>query len=346
VFYKASDKLVLGLGMYVPNGLGTEWDIYHAPSVNEGWINQNPLSKEKEHYSDHNVINIQPTIAYKLSDKLSVGLGLFYTTGKMTLRQIGLPVVSADPFMRGFSETYLDGDGTAMGANIGVLFKASEKFSLGVSGRYSTDLALEGTSETVIATPQINLTPEQLVTIGGQPNPGIPEGDVSADLPMPLILSGGIAYHISPKLTVTADVFWTNWESWDVITIEGEDFTGADAEADLKQDWKSTLETGFGIEYLTSEKLALRGGFYTVDTPAPPETISPTIPDPSRRYVITGGFGYTMGNISFNLAGEYVLFGETDVEDYEFDNTLTPENYAGIYNFNAIVITFGTQIQL
>ena len=336
IFYKASEKLVFGLGVYAPFGLGTEWDIYHVPSAAEGWGgNQSPLSKEKEHYSHHQVINIQPTIAFKLSEKLSIGLGFSYISGAMDLRLIKLPIINPNPLMRGFSESYLEGTGTAMGANFGILIEASEKFSVGLSGRYCTDLKMDGTMETTIGTPLGNFTPAQLGIIA-------PEGDVTADLPLPMTLGGGIAFKPSPEMTITTDVSWTNWEKWDKIVVEGE----GDAETAVDENWKNTIEIGAGLEYCVSEKLALRCGFYTTDTPSPNETMSPTIPDPSRRYVITGGFGFNTGKINFNLSGEYILFGEKDVKEYELNDALTPENYAGIYNFNAIVITLGTQINL
>jgi len=167
--------------------------------------------------------------------------------------------------------------------------------------------------------------------------------DVTADLPLPITAGAGMAYKATEKLTLVADVSWTQWSAWDIIEAEVE---GGD-NIELKQNWKNTVEIGCGAEYLASEKIALRGGFYTVGTPVPDETMTPTIPDPNRRYVITGGFGLNLGKITFNLAGEYVLFPDKTVEHYEFDfATGVAENYAGDYEFNAIVITAGAQINL
>ena len=61
------------------------------------------------------------------------------------------------------------------------------------------------------------------------------------------------------------------------------------------------------------------------------------------------GLGLNLGKICFNLAGEYVLFGDKDIKEYYLptdSETGTYENYAGLYKFNAIVITLGTQISL
>ena len=167
--------------------------------------------------------------------------------------------------------------------------------------------------------------------------------DVTANLPLPITAGVGFAYKATEKLTLVADASWTQWSAWDVIEVEVED--GDNIE--LRQDWKNTIEIGGGVEYQFSPKFALRGGFYTVDTPVPDETMSPTIPDPNRRSVITGGFGYNIGKFSLNLAGEYVIFADKTVDSYEFDTTTgVAENYAGKYVFNAFVITTGVQINL
>jgi long-chain fatty acid transport protein len=166
--------------------------------------------------------------------------------------------------------------------------------------------------------------------------------DVDADLPLPYTVGFGVAYKASDKLTITADASMSNWSSWDTITIESDG-----GNTSLRQDWENTWEIGFGFEYKPSEALAIRGGFYTVDSPVPDETMSPTILDPNKRNVFTGGIGYKVGKIDFSLCGEIVTFGDKIIDDYHFDDaTGVAENYAGTYKFNAAVVTLGAQINL
>jgi hypothetical protein len=108
---------------------------------------------------------------------------------------------------------------------------------------------------------------------------------------------------------------------------------------------------GAGFEWMVMEnentQLFWRGGFYTVDSPAPNETMSPTILDPIRRYVFTSGLGLNFGKVAINLAYEYIHFTDKDVPEYEFDTeTGVADNYAGNYQFKAHVITLGTSIGL
>jgi len=403
IFYKPSESLVIGLGVYAPFGLGAEWDLMTIPS---SYGNATGFSQENEHDSDHMVINIQPTVAFKLSDKISIGVGLSYIWGQMDLDMVklgfnptleeveiapgmsmsrwaalqaglaqmgvALPALTADQH-RIPVENILSGDGSAYGINFGLHFNLSEKFSIGLSGRYSTDLKMTGTftqnyimsgdptkAGILTAVPDIvfadasdptgTANKMQILSLfSGQSIPNIDNADVEADLPLPMNLGGGIAFKPSPKLTLTADVSWTNWASWDEIVVRvdgGDDLT-------LKENWANTIEMGAGFEWMAKEsdasQIFLRGGFYTVDTPVPDESLNPTLLDPNRRYIVTGGLGLNLGKVSFNLAGEYVLFGDKELpaSGYEFDTaTGTSENYAGLYSFRAMVITFGTSISL
>ena len=332
--FKPNEKLALGLAFYAPFGLGTEYDLLFVP---DAFGNPTALPKENEHYSDHQVINIQPTMAYQVSEKVSFGLGVSYIWGKMDLRKVALPF---HPLFqqRIIVENDMKGSGSTFGFNAGLLVDFSEKFSLGLSGRYALDLKLTGDFTQniytlfAIADQEIEYTVEE------------------AKLPLPWTVGAGIAFKPSPKLTLTADVSITNWESWGDIEIKVEEL---DEPVTLKENWSNTIEMGFGFEFRAldkeTSKFFVRGGFYTVDSPVPDETMDPTILDPCRRYVITGGLGLDLGKVAFNLAGEYILFGEKTVDEYEFtplEEGAVAENYAGLYKFSAMVFTLGTSINL
>ena len=385
VFYKPTDKLVAGIGVYAPFGLGTEWDLI---KLSPEYGNPVGISKENEHYSDHKVITIQPTLAYEISEKLSVGLGASYIIGEMTIDQVvmaqnplsdtwkslqlgGVPLPNIENRLA--LENHLYGDGSSIGVNFGLLYKASEKLSIGLSARYCTDLALSGTvkqtrllpSDTLVV-PSLSTVPdvvfaseqdptgeatkEYLVGSAAQVFSGMSftnEWDVEADLPLPITAGIGLAYKASPKLTLTADASWTNWAVWDEIVIESKDENQDDLI--MKQDWKDTWEIGAGMEYMATNCLSVLLGLYTADTPAPEESISPTILDPNRRWVLTGGLGYKKGKVAVNLTGEWVMFKDKEMisNDYVYDpDTGVPDNYAGNYSFAAYVVTLATQIEL
>ncbi|MBN1894294.1 outer membrane protein transport protein [bacterium] len=393
IFYKASEKLTAGLGVYAPNGLGTEWNLMSVPA---SYGNTGAISKENEFFSDHQVIDIAPTVAYQITDKLSVGLGLKYTIGKMAIDQVMLPqtrlimyqnaggalqLAQIDQLLGGIAqigaamqnpvdpsrimvENNLEGDGSAMGANLGLLFKVSEKLSIGVSGRYSTDLKLKGTYKLTAGMPNyqaqidalaaadpVNVgpyAPTLKATFNGQNQSFGNYEDVEAELPLPLVVGGGIAFKPSERLTLTADATYTNWSAWDEVKVMKDDVELNS----LGLDWENTIEIGAGVEWLAKQmeckSLFLRLGGYTVNSPVPNTTMNPTLLDPARRYVVTAGVGLAMGKIVVDLAYERVIFGEKDIPASEYDPGESGHmlNYAGIYNFNANVFTLGVSVGL
>jgi len=378
IFYKASEKLTLGLGVYAPFGLGTEWDLLEN---NDLYGNPNAMKKKYENYSDHQVITIQPTVAYQVSERLSVGLGVNFYWGKMVLDLTKLainpamPAIAANPTLAGLLmpminqpfhtrmvvENNLDGDGTTWGFNAGLKYDLTEKLSLGVSARVAGDLALSGSMKTAYYLPynadvvntvtamiqggQISQA-DGMALIGAFSGPAADqhmEENVEADLPLPYTVGFGVAYKASEQLTLVADASLSNWAAWETIDVTGE----SGATTSLKQNWNDTWEYNVGFEYKPNTQLAIRGGFYTVNTPVSDATMSPTILDPYRRNVFTGGLGYQMGKVALSLAGEWVTFKDATVEEYDFDmNTGVSENYAGLYKFTAYVITLGAQIEL
>jgi long-subunit fatty acid transport protein len=410
IFYKASEKLTVGLGAAGPFGLGAKFDIIDIPAT---YGNDTALENTEETTSDHQVVSIQPTVALKLSEKVSVGVNVGYigllkspklVSSYMKLNQVAAPEYGAviqgmspgnytsylqlvgmlqllgvynTDHSRLITENIMDGEkGTAWNIGFGLHMKVNESFSFGVAGRYYTDLKLKGTmirklhfpgdyqgayAQTVMgyfATVPGNDMVDSLTALGGiqQIFPGTTSTvtyDAEADLPLPMTIGGGIAYKPMPKLTLVFDVSLTRWSTWDVIDIKlTEQATGASETVAMKEHWKNTYEYGGGIQYSVLDqentKLDLRTGVYMVDTPAPPETVTPTILDPKKRTVLSAGATLSLGQISFSVSYERILLGEATVADYVFDTTGlgTNENWAGLYELNANVITFGTTIGL
>ncbi|MCJ7813746.1 outer membrane protein transport protein [bacterium] len=411
IFYKPSEKLTVGLGVAGPFGLGAKFDLIEIPTA---YGNDTPLTNTEETTSDHQVVNIQPTIALKLSDKISVGVGIGYigllkspklASTYMKLNQIAVPEFGAViqdkspanyPYYLQFVgflqqlglyqpihsrlilENNMDGkEGTAWNISLGTHIKVNESLSLGVSGRYYTNLKLKGTMNRKVHFPGGTFnasaiagvfaylpgaqTVDSLTAIATLPyvrqvftgTTTDTTYDAEADLPLPLTVGAGIAYKPVPKLTLVADVSWTRWSTWETIDINlTNQTTGEQESISMKENWKNTYEYGAGAEYCLLEqedmKLNLRGGFYMVDTPSPHSTISPTILDPKNRTVLTGGLGLSLGKIEFAVAYERVMLGKATVPDYVFDDESwgVNDNWAGVYELNANVITFETTIGL
>jgi len=288
IFGRLDEQWALGLGMFTPFGLGTEWDLLSIP---EDMGNEEGISKEKEHYSDHQTICVQPTAGFRVSDKISVGLGASYIWGKMALNMVKLPINSFAPGWTAMQQEFgkygmdipdlkpnqyripvennLTGEGNGFGVNAGVHMNLSEKFSFGLSARYFSDLRLKGTmTRTQIMQGDLD-TYHRLfeVNYSMYANEDDPEGTATkaailsvfdgknivqeyenVEANLPLPLTIGGGVAFKPFPILTM----TGDVSWTQWSRWDEIAITSDGNTitTLKQNWKDTLQIGGGVECL------------------------------------------------------------------------------------------------
>lgn len=313
--YAISDKLVVGLGVFTPYGLGTEWPV--------DWAGRRASVK-----TDLQTFYVNPSVAYKISDQLSIGVGVSYIFSNVKLK-FRVPTYSslAPPTPAANDGTaQLEADGTGFGFNAGVMYKA-EKFSVGLSYRGLTKIDYSGTA---------TFSDMQALTTY------FPGGDGKTTLPLPSIFMGGVAYNVTNDFTVTADFQWTGWSSYDQLNVdlkEGPNFplTGKPLQGDLssKKDWEDNYAIKIGAEYRL-EQFALRAGYMYDKTPQPDKSVEPMLPDANRNNFSVGvGYKFT-DKISVDVAYLLTLFSDRTVT--------TPTNaFPGTYktSVNLVGVNFG-----
>jgi len=246
-YHSEGSRIAYGLSFSVPFGLGTDWDLFNLQQVQ----NYGNLSSSEypilDTVSEIAILAIQPTVAIKFSEKLSVGVGYIYTNAtKLSFRQpsfsdnptLGTPLGTYQfPYL--ITDTFLDGTGTGYGLNFGVMYEASEKLSIGVDVQYFADIDIEGdvTATTyfpksqnqfdfisdLLADPTLDDATRALFTAARGVYSGATLENTSdaatATVPLPREFGIGIGYQVSEKLLISADLMITNWSTWNEIPI-------------------------------------------------------------------------------------------------------------------------------
>lgn len=122
--YQVDDEIVVGLGVFNPFGLGTKWPATLGSfegSIQTWYIN--------------------PSVAYKIDDEWSVGLGVSY--------------VAASAKIAGNGSSY-EPTGSGFNVNVGAIYKAMPELSIGLSYRINTDIEFSG-SMPVVGTTKVTL---------------------------------------------------------------------------------------------------------------------------------------------------------------------------------------------
>ena len=260
--YRVSPDLHLGLGVNAPFGLKTEYDA--------DWMGRFQAIK-----SDLKTINVNPSIAYKVSEQFSVGAGvsLQYLETELTnsAGQAGVAVVEGDDYGWGF--------------NVGALWQVSPATRVGLAYRSQIDYDLEG-SVSFSAMPALN-------------------DDVTAETTMPDSASLSLFHKLSPTWDLLADINWTGWSDFDKLAIYR---TSGALLSFTPENWDDTLRYSVGATWHTSDRLSLRGGVAYDEAPVSDADRTPRIPDGARTWIAFGG-QYRLGKgsaIDFGYAHLFV----------------------------------------
>lgn len=263
--FHALGRMTVGLGLNSPYGLNVRYP------------NDGPFSTAVTS-ANLPLLDIKPTLAYKITDMFSIGLGAdiytfasFIGQGHFELKSNLAPGVS----------TELNGGGTTAGFNASALFTPLRN----ADGKPLVNLGIVYRSQAILP-----LQGQFLVN-------GAVAADAKTTVVLPQVLTGAIA--IWPirdqtrewKLEYDMDfVGWNAFRSLDVRLSNGT-FTQTPA------NWKTIYSLSLGTEYkwlalesLPSWEIALRGGYQLSHTPIPASTFNPAIPD-ANWHIFAVGLG-------------------------------------------------------
>jgi len=274
------------------------------------------------------VIDISPSIAYKISDIFSLGaaVNIYYGTFDMKT------AANIDPLNTSvqFEES---STGIGYGVSLGTLIKLHERVTFGFTWRTKTTLTMNGTAKNPAFGPV-----------------GAPESDFDRDVAWPMWIAGGIAFKPSDELTITVDAQLSKWaESSDQFVTKYDNKIwkkALEAEGDniIHLNWKNATQWRIGAEYYLTDKFALRGGYYYDPAPAPDETVSILFPSSSND-VATLGLGYKAETFFLNVGFEYLFGQERKVSDDLVDITNPAlgfkNNMPGFHSLDVFAFSLG-----
>lgn len=242
--FRLTPNVHLGVGMNAPFGLKSEYD--------SNWMGRFQAIK-----SEVKTINLNPSIAYKVSDTLSVGAGINVQWVEALLTNripiLGAPLVT------------IKGDDLGLGYNLGALWQVTPATRVGLSYRSEVDYKLKGTSSS------------------SDPVVGALNGPVTAEVILPDSASLSLFHKLTPKWDLLADVTWTGWSDFDDLPIKGT------VNKTTIENWDNILRYSLGVTWHRNDKLSLRGGVAYDEAPVSDVYRTPRIPDGARTWVAVGG---------------------------------------------------------
>ncbi|MBT9589452.1 MAG: outer membrane protein transport protein [Thiobacillus sp.] len=286
--YRLTPDIHVGIGMNAPFGLKTEYDRTWAGSTHG-------IKSELK------TINLNPSIAWKVSDSLSLGAGLSVQYAKATLtNQAGAPGLAT-----------VEGDDYGWGFNLGALWQLSDATRIGLAYRSEVDQKLEGNA-TFSAFPAAN-------------------GPVAASVTLPDSASLSLLHKMNPQLEFLADITWTGWSDFDELRIVR---TNGALLGVTTENWSDSYRYSVGVNYRMNDKLTLRTGLAYDETPVSDTYRTVRIPDESRTWLAFGA-QYRLSNKTALDFGYAHLF----VKDARIDKTESGVTLTGKYEASVDILS-------
>jgi long-chain fatty acid transport protein len=332
ISYAATPKLGVGVGLFAPYGLETNW----------------PLAFDGRFAGYKNILRsiyIQPTLAYQLSPRLSLGGGLDIVLGKVELTQrldladapVPLPGVPAGTRFgqfgiapgTDFANAHLEATKTTVAAHFGAIFKVNDDLSFGANFLTQAKFDYSGTAsftqvQTGLVVPaDIVVTPADTIHAGtpidfllGGPAPGLDlfnpatgvfrAQPVTTTIKNPSQLVLGLAYKVANGWTLLGDYQLTWWSQFNEIDITFPQTPGGLLDRKLFENYHNTSGFRFGAEWAKDAKWTFRGGYLYHGGAAPAETVTPLLPE-GQRNEFTVGTTVKLGQaLIADLAYQYI----------------------------------------
>jgi long-chain fatty acid transport protein len=266
-----SDRLTVGVGGFGVAGMGVDYaqDLYGGSTL-----------------TSYTNMRIAPAAAYRLTDRLSIGVAanLMYALMRYDVAG-GMGMVERET-----------AGSFGIGATVGVLFRPVERLTLGAS--YESRSTFEAFEFDI---PSHDVT---VMTETGPTTMTVPGGTEALDFDQPQLATIGAAFEPIAGLVLAADVQWIRWSE-----TNGDDLPAFDSNPDQtggsrwNMGWDDQIVLKVGGQYAATPWLTVRAGYDYGKSPLAADRAFENIAFPAlAEHHFTAGAGLTFGRTAVNVA--------------------------------------------
>ena len=247
-FYFSSpinDKTAFNLAISSPFGLETKY-------------NKNWPGRFRALNSSISTLNINPSVAYKITNDLSFGAGVMAQYYKANLTNEAL-----SPLLTTGLGT-VDGSDWGYGYNFGFKYDISKDLKVGLGYRSKIDYKLKGI---------VNFEDNVLAS------------RFKAKTTTPESISLGVSYNVSPDLQIVADSIWTRWSRLKKLDIVAQNSLLSNSS---QFNWNDSYMHSIGANYALNKNNLLRTGLAFEKEAMNDRNREPRVPSADKYWIATG----------------------------------------------------------
>ena len=321
ISHQLNDSMWIGLAMTVPFGMGTEYD--------DNWaLAYKGISAEVLTF------DFNPNVAWKVSDKLSLGAGMSiqYAAADLKMKenlqgQIGMPVTV---------DGEIDADSWAWGFNVGLMWSPLENLRFGLSYRSKVNHHADG--DFTLNNPRLQ----------DQPFGGIDQMmgtfDGKASLSAPAWAMATAAWDVNELLSLYATFRWTDWSSFDTLRIKSSGLALLGGAKTVENHWQDTYLVSVGADLRFTNWWTFRAGIgYETSAVDDPKYRTAIIPDADRLWLALGSSFHATKNMQIDVSAAWLHgVGERNLWTTDGSDGKTPEKAGKFEDLDAYL--FGVQL--
>jgi len=319
-----NDDWNFGLGVGAPFGLATSYD-------------DDSIFRYQARLSDVAIININPSLSYRIDDQWSLGFGLniqymeveltnavdfgavcFDQVDPTTCSALGLRPQEAD------GHAQIKGDGVGYGFNVGALWEGHQT-RVGIHYRSQVKHDLTGDAR-FEGRPAIFMDPTQ------EHNP-FDDSRVEAGFDAPDSFSVSVAHELDDRWTLLGDVTWMGWSSFDELRVEYDNPQQPDTVEE--QNYQDDMRYSVGFDYQHNDRWTLRAGIAYDESPVEDQYRTPRLPDEDRTWFSFGATLKQSPNSEWDFAYTHLMMDD----DIPLDHTGNQgDRIVGSYDVSANIV--------
>jgi long-chain fatty acid transport protein len=275
-YYKMdlTDTVKFGLGVNAPFGLKTEYD--------KDWIGRFQAIK-----SELKTVNINPAIAFRLNDKLSIGAGLSAMWAQAELTS-SVNLVASERTSK------VKGDDWGFGFNVGAIYQATQDTRLSIAYRSKIEQHLDGDVKFSISDGQT------------------PNGGVTAGITLPETFSFSAFSRLNDKWDLMGDLTWTRWSQFQELAVYRD---GGTILANTLENWDNTLRYSIGANYQYSDAIKLRAGLAYDQEAVNDQYRTARIPGNDRKWLSLGAGWQVTPTSKLDVGYAHLFISDAPISD-------------------------------